>query len=163
MFFRKSKLTSNDNVPAPASPSYVGRNTVFDGTITSDGEVHIDGLVRGTVMAKICIIDSNGTVEGLVEAEEIEVRGRVVGPLRGHHVHLQEGAHVEGDIVSETIAVDNGAHLQGAVWQSSDPLGKTSAPDASHSRRDPSNLLTNPLWNRIEDDGFRPLKAIRPR
>ena len=135
MFFRKRKLTSNDNVPAPASPSYVGRNTVFDGTITSDGEVHIDGLVRGTVMAKICIIDSNGTVEGLVEAEEIEVRGRVVGPLRGHHVHLQEGAHVEGDIVS----------------------------DASHSRRDPSNLLTNPLWNRIEDDGFRPLKAIRPR
>lgn len=156
MFFRKTRLNSNDNAPVDTTPTYVARHTTFEGNLSSDGEIHVDGLVRGSLRARICIIDTNGTVEGETEADQVIVRGRAIGPLRGQHVHLQEGAHVEGDITSETIAVDNGAHLQGAVWRSGD------APSAP-ARREPAVLFNSPLWAKFDDDGLRPLKAVRPR
>jgi cytoskeletal protein CcmA (bactofilin family) len=160
MFFRKRKHTSNDNTPAQVSPTYIGKNTTIDGAITTDGEIHVDGLVRGSISAQICVIDVNGVVEGEVSAEQIIVRGRVMGPLRGVHVHLQDGAHVEGDIQNETIAVDNGAHLHGSVWQSTDPLGTTNATE--QQEREPTGFLSSPLWSSPDDDGFRPLKTVRP-
>lgn len=156
MFFRKTRLNSNDNTPVVTAPTYVARDTTFQGNLSSDGEIHVDGLVRGSLKARVCIIDTNGTVEGETEADQVIVRGRAIGPLRGLHVHLQEGAHVEGDITSETIAVDNGAHLQGAVWRS----GET---QNALPRHEPAALLNNPLWSRFDDDSLRPLKVVRPR
>lgn len=158
MFFRKSKTTGNDNAPVPAAPTYIGRSTTFEGVLITDGELHIDGLVRGSVRAKLCVVDSNGIIEGEAEADEIVVRGRVTGPLRGQHVQLEDGAQVEGDISSETIAVDSGARLQGTVWQTGDALAASTAP-----RSDSHNLFASPLWNGVDDGSFRPLKAIRPR
>ena len=160
MFFRKAKPTSNDNTPLMPPPTHIGRHTTVDGLLTTEGEVQIDGTVRGSVRARMCLVDTGGTVEGDVEADEVVVRGRVVGPIRGNHVHLQEGAEVQGDIVSQTIAVDSGARLQGAVWQSESPLDGQ-VPD-SHGAGAQA-VLGGSLWSSIEDSGYRPLKAIRPR
>ena len=55
-------------------------------------------------------------------ADEVIIRGKVSGPIRGIHVELQAGAHVEGDVVNTTIAIENGAHIHGSVWHSEDPL-----------------------------------------
>ena len=160
MFFRKRKPISNDNTPAVSPPTYIGRNTTIEGLLSSEGEVHIDGMVRGSVRAMMCLVDTGGTVEGDVEAEEVVVRGRVVGPIRGNHVHLQEGAEVHGDIVSQTIAVDNGARLQGAVWQNQNPLDdQVQGSQGANAHA----ALGGSLWSSIEDSSYRPLKAIRPR
>ena len=160
MFFRKAKTTSNDNTPVVQAPTYVGRNTTIEGVISTDGELQINGTVRGSVRARLCFIDSDGTVEGEAEADEVIVRGRVAGPIRGNHVHLREGAQVEGDIISQTIAVDNGARLQGAVWQSASPLDRAEPELPVH---DGHRLLGGSLWSSLEDASYRPLKAIRPR
>ena len=156
MFFRKRKSVGNDNVPGPQEPTIIGQDAVFDGTFTSDGDIHILGTMRGAVSARLCVVEVQGTVEGQISAEEVLVIGRVVGPLRGRHVHLQAGAIVEGDITSETIAIDHGAKLSGSVWHSGNDV-----PALSH---EPAHrLFTGSLWDaKEEDDSVRPLKAVRP-
>lgn len=158
MFFRKQKSAGNDNRAAPSEPTYIAVDCSLDGNIETAGELHIEGMVRGTVRAGTCIIAAGGTVEGEVIAKDVIVRGRVAGPLRATHVHLQSGAVVEGDISSDTIAIDTGARLSGAVWQANreEPLNTSSYGEAPA-------LFSSSLWPERQDDAFRPLKAVRPR
>lgn len=163
MFFRKAKPVGNDNLPAAPATAIISRGMTVEGTIVSDGEVQVDGMVRGSIRASICLIDSHGTVEGDVTAREVIVRGRVSGPIRGIHVHLQDGAQVDGDIVNESITVDSGAQINGAVWRSDDPLG-TAEPEAERfTGSNPALPFTSPLWSGREANDYRPLTAIRPR
>ena len=37
------------------------------------------------------------------------------------------GGHIEGDVVNETISIDNGAYIDGAIRRSDDPLAEAAA------------------------------------
>jgi cytoskeletal protein CcmA (bactofilin family) len=163
MFFRRNKITSNDNSPpAVEAPSIIGVDTVVDGIITTRGEIHVEGTVRGTIDASVCIVGPDGLVEGNVVAEEVIVRGRVTGPIHGIHVDLQAGAHLEGDVVSTSITVQNGAHIQGSIWHSDDPLTARNG-SGRYAAPSPASYLGSPQLATGADDGFRPLKVIKPR
>jgi cytoskeletal protein CcmA (bactofilin family) len=163
MFFRKQKTVGNDNQAPLTPPTLIGSDSRLDGMIETEGEIHIDGIVRGVVKAGTCIVGKDGEVEGEIVADDIVVHGRVIGPLRGNHVHLQAGASVDGDITCDTIAIDNGARLSGAVWQGSEEAEARHAPASGPRRDGSSSLFGETLWSNRPDDDFRPLKAIRPR
>jgi cytoskeletal protein CcmA (bactofilin family) len=163
MFFRKQKATGNDNRPVSVTPTYIGADTAIEGNISAEGEIHIEGSVRGIVTARKCVLLESGTIEGEVNADDVIVHGRVTGPLRASHVHLQNGAIVEGDITSDTIAIETGARLSGAVWQND----RQSEPEPMNGRalmsNDSSGLFSDSLWNHRQNDDNRPLKAVRPK
>ena len=166
MFFKRPKQTLNDNsaLSPPAGPSVIARDTVLEGNISANGEIRIEGSVRGSIRAQVCVIETTGVVEGEVLADEIIVRGRVVGPMRATHAHLHSGADVEGDIVSNTIAIDTGARLQGSVWRSEDSFAnETSNSLATLEPREQPSYLRNPLWAGTDDANYRPIVAVRPR
>lgn len=167
MFFKRSKITSNDNrAPVAAvEPSLVGPGMTIDGNITSQGEVRIEGIVRGTVDAAICVVGRDGQVEGRIIAEEVYVSGTVRGPINGLHVQLESGAHVEGDVVNGSIAVQNGAHIHGSIWHSDNPLDDaTQEETGAKSKPAPAgHFLESPLWGTPQDDAYRPVKVIKPR
>ncbi len=165
MFFRKQKATGNDNRPATSLPTHIGADSVVEGSLVTDGEVQVEGTLRGTLKARVCIVAATGMVEGELDAEDIVVRGRVIGPLRGEHVHLQDGAWVEGDITSVTIAIDTGARLSGAVWQAGSDRNAEQDGRAVPALpyREPSPLFGDSLWGSRPDNDFRPLKAVKPR
>ncbi len=92
------------------------------------GSLQIDGTVNGDVRAHAVVVDSQGVVHGEVIAEEVLVRGRIIGPIRGIHVHVYAGGHVQGDVINETISVDNGAYIDGTIRRSDDPLAEPGSP-----------------------------------
>ncbi len=162
MFFRKQKVAVNDNQLEQAEPTVLGSGTILDGNLTSEGEVRIEGTVRGVVQAQICVVAAGGVVTGEISADTVEIHGRVHGPLRAHHVHLQPGSHVEGDITSATIAIETGAKLSGAVWQD-DQSSRSAALPAPALGTGPSLFSSESLWNGRDDDAYRPLAVARPR
>ncbi|MFM1961091.1 MAG: hypothetical protein RL588_2608 [Pseudomonadota bacterium] len=109
--------------PAPASEpaarnrarpaSLLAQNLVIEGSIQSDSEVQIDGLVRGDVRVERLTIGETGRIEGQVAAETAEVRGRVVGAIIAKQVRLFSSASVEGDITAEQLAIEPGASFEG--------------------------------------------------
>ena len=136
LFGRKKKNTQPARMPqqpVQAEPSFLGRNTVFEGHITCDGELHIDGTVRGTVRAGLCVVDEAGVVHGSVSGDVIHVRGRVLGPIQGSKVLIYAGAHVEGDVFNDSISIENGAYVYGSIRHNATPPPATnghSAPNA---------------------------------
>lgn len=163
MFFRKQRPAGNDNVQERVEVTVVGAGTEIEGNIASDGEVRIEGSVRGLVQAQVCIVATGGRVTGEISAETVEIHGRVHGPIRAGHVHLQTGADVEGDIASATIAIDTGARLSGAVWRGSAPSAAPAALPAPGQSASHSLFSSDSLWASRQEDGYRPLAAVRPR
>lgn len=119
MFFKRKKKpvgTAANMAPAvSAEPSYIGRDTTVEGQLSCEGELHVDGTVRGSVRAQVCVIDVDGVVQGDVSGEVIHVRGRVHGPIQGNSVFIHNGAHVEGDVFHDTISIENGAYVYGSI------------------------------------------------
>jgi len=114
----------NRSKPAIASArplSSFGAGLLMEGNITGNGDLHLDGTVRGDVKVGHLIVGESGNIEGKVEAETIEVRGRIVGSITGKQIKLQATAYVEGDITHDQLAIDVGAFFQGRCLQSRRP------------------------------------------
>jgi cytoskeletal protein CcmA (bactofilin family) len=124
MIFKRSKAPVPKQPAINAEPSYIARDTTVHGDLMSEGEIHIDGAVHGSVRAHTCLIDRRGEVRGEVTADVIYVRGRVVGPIYGIHVQIEAGAHVEGDVTNETISIENGAFVLGSIRHAQPAPGK---------------------------------------
>ncbi|ESQ84352.1 hypothetical protein AEAC466_08335 [Asticcacaulis sp. AC466] len=97
--------------------SSFGGGLLIEGNITGTGDLHLDGTVRGDVKVAHLVVGESGNIEGKVEAETIEIRGRIVGSITGKQIKLQATAYVEGDITHDQLAIDVGAFFQGRCLQ----------------------------------------------
>ena len=100
-----------------AGASAIGSGLIVEGNVNGNGDLHLDGTVKGDVRCTNLTVGESGNIEGKVEAESIEVRGRIVGAISGKQVKLQATAYVEGDITHEQLAIDVGAYFQGRCLQ----------------------------------------------
>ena len=128
----------------PTEPSFIARDTSFEGNVSSDGEIHIDGEMRGSIRAHTCLVDSHGEVHGGISAQFVVVRGRVIGPITAAQVTIQAGAHVEGNVINENIIIENGAHVIGSITRSTSaaaPITKDRFLDLGADVADDENIL----------------------
>ncbi len=104
-------------VPTGRGLSTLSSDLVFEGNVSGAGDLQIDGQVKGDVRVGRLIVGETGAVEGNVQADYIEVRGRIVGGVQGKQVKLVATAYVDGDITAEQLSIDVGAFFQGRVAQ----------------------------------------------
>ena len=91
----------------------LSENLTVEGNLLSDGEVQIDGVVRGDVRVGKLTLGETGHVEGQIFCEVVEIRGRVIGSITAKQVKLLGTAYVDGDITHEQLAMETGAFFQG--------------------------------------------------
>jgi cytoskeletal protein CcmA (bactofilin family) len=177
MFFKKPAKPVRQNAMAAAKPntpvdisggepSYIGRDTAIDGHLSTDGEIHIDGSIRGGVRARICVIDLHGVVQGEVAAEVVHVRGRVIGPIQGAKVYIHAGAHVEGDVYQDSISIENGAYVYGTIRHNNPPPGLAPVFSASDAKTPALDGPRPPAPADSADDGFmegQPMRVVHSR
>ena len=107
-----------------AAPSIISSDLTIAGTLTSTGDVQIDGRVEGDVNSAGLVIGDKAFIHGDVTAEEVTVRGRVQGAIRARKVLLASTCHVEGNILHEAFAVETGAYFEGNCRHADNPLGE---------------------------------------
>ena len=114
MFNSKSKSDNNEE-NLPASASMIGAGTTLKGDITSNGDLRIDGTLKGNIIgsAKV-IIGANGLVEGDVSGQQADIMGKVVGSIRVKELlQLKNGSLVEGNISAGKLQVEPSAVFNG--------------------------------------------------
>jgi cytoskeletal protein CcmA (bactofilin family) len=119
-------------------PSIIGEDLSITGNVTSKGEIQVDGEIQGDIHCGSLLLGDKSQVIGSVIAEDIVVRGRVVGSVRGLRVTLQAQSHVEGDIFHQSLAIEQGAYFEGKSRRSDDPLAEVKTGPGSPSRADKS-------------------------
>ncbi len=114
--FNKSKTTADGEAspPAPArKPSVVGSDMRIIGDVISDGEVRIDGRLEGDIKCRNVTISEAAELRGNVDAEELTLRGSVVGTVRAKVVRLMATSLMMGDVAHEVLKVEAGAKVEG--------------------------------------------------
>ncbi|MCK0167073.1 polymer-forming cytoskeletal protein [Jannaschia sp. S6380] len=112
--------------------SSLSSDLIIKGDIKTSGDIQVEGEVEGNIQAHLLTVGEGAVVRGEVIADDIVVNGRVIGRVRGLKVRLTSTARVEGDIIHKTIAIESGAHFEGAVQRQDDPLGGAPKSGAVH-------------------------------
>jgi cytoskeletal protein CcmA (bactofilin family) len=160
MLFRNFRKKTNSAAAGNrrAGPSIITEDVVIEGNLISGGELQIDGTVNGDVRAHSVVVDAQGVIHGEVVADEVLVRGRIIGPIRGVHVHVYAGGHIEGDVINETISIDNGAYVDGAIRRSDDPLAEP-PPQYDPQYEQPAEQRQ---FGVLDEQGYRPVQFKTP-
>jgi cytoskeletal protein CcmA (bactofilin family) len=111
--------TKPHNAAAPSSArSRLGRGFTVTGQIEAEGELVIQGRVRGRIDGDRVLLGAGSDVEGDIVAREVSVAGRFNGRIFALDVTVQASADVEGRIFHHTIAVEQGARIDGRMpWR----------------------------------------------
>jgi cytoskeletal protein CcmA (bactofilin family) len=106
-----------------SAPSIISADLVVNGTLTSTGDIQIDGRVEGDVHSSGLVIGDKAHIQGEILADDVTVRGHVHGSIRARKVLLCSTSHVEGNILHEAFSVEHGAFFEGNCRHSDNPLG----------------------------------------
>ena len=93
----------------------IGQSTYIEGLIKSDGNIRVDGRIKGTVnTAATFIIGVTGVVEGQSQAYNITISGKYDGGIVcNEKLILEANSNVTGDINTKRLVIDDGAIFNG--------------------------------------------------
>jgi cytoskeletal protein CcmA (bactofilin family) len=120
MFSRVSKpaQSSNNGETARSAlkssvPSIISADLRINGDLVCSGDVQVDGWVEGDIQSRNIVIGEGATVHGSLQAETVRICGLVNGQVKADSVVLEKSAKVTGDILHKSLAIEQGAFLEG--------------------------------------------------
>ena len=96
-------------------PSIISPDLKIVGDLKSDGEIQIDGTVKGDIKGHMLTVGEQGKVDGSTVAETVRIFGTVNGRVQAKTVRLDKSAKVTADITHETLTIEAGAYFEGKV------------------------------------------------
>jgi cytoskeletal protein CcmA (bactofilin family) len=105
----------------------VGQQTRVDGDLTFTGGLHIDGRVRGNVIAgegstSVLTVSEHGSIEGDVRVPNVILNGSVTGDVRSsERIELAAKARITGDVHYNLIEMAMGAEVNGSLLHQNEP------------------------------------------
>jgi len=98
--------------------AWVGKSVAFKGELLSAEDMVLEGQVEGTINVRdhSLTVGPDADIRADIVGKIVIIRGRVKGQIiASKKIHLHGTASVEGDLSSPTIAIDEGAWLEGQV------------------------------------------------
>jgi cytoskeletal protein CcmA (bactofilin family) len=96
----------------------LGRGSEFEGKLTFEGTVRIDGKLSGEVFSDdVLVVGEGAVVQAEVDVGEIIVQGTVIGNVRARRgVEIHAPGRVKGDITTPTLQIDKGVVFEGRCF-----------------------------------------------
>jgi cytoskeletal protein CcmA (bactofilin family) len=116
----------------------IGKSVVIKGELSGSEDLYVDGQVEGSIelQGNSLTIGPHGQVRANVNAKSVIVQGKMEGNIRSsQRTELRKTAVVSGDIVTERVAIEEGAFFKGKVDIQKD-MQKTGSQTVS-SKSDP--------------------------
>ena len=106
MFTSKTKSDQISN--QPQGTSLIGTGTTITGDIASNGDVRIDGVLKGNIRGTArVVIGESGCVEGDVEGLQADIMGKVHGKIFIRELlNLRGNASIKGDIRAGKLQIE---------------------------------------------------------
>ncbi|MEQ9448077.1 MAG: polymer-forming cytoskeletal protein [Rhodospirillaceae bacterium] len=132
----------SDVATIKAVPSIISADLSVEGNLVSNGEVQVDGTVKGDIQCKALIVGAKGSVTGEVSAQTVRMHGSIKGMIRAKSVFLASTARMSGDVEHESLAIEPGAYMEGHCKRIAEPAVAT-APAEPQRRAEASVPASN--------------------
>jgi len=113
-----------------SNTTLISRDTEIVGDIKFSGNLDIEGLVRGDILAlsgkdAVVRIVDKGRVEGDIRAPSVIINGAIVGDVySSKHLELAAKAKVEGNVHYNQVEMVIGAEVNGSLKHSTEQSAK---------------------------------------
>ncbi len=124
----------------------IGQNTEIRGDVHFTGGLHIDGRVKGNVLAdddgSVLSLSERGEIVGEVRVPNVVLNGAVNGDVyAAHHIELAAKARVTGNVYYKIIEMARGAEVNGNLVHRTDNADKAPAKTPEKSPEKPADKL----------------------
>jgi len=115
MFKGNKETMASGNVNSPDKLNRIVAGTSIEGEIISEGNIRIDGKVKGTVSTKgRLVIGPDGNIEGNITCSNADVEGVLEGTIKvSELLTLKSTAKLQGDIITAKLSIEPGAVFGG--------------------------------------------------
>jgi cytoskeletal protein CcmA (bactofilin family) len=112
--------------------SILAQGCKFKGEITASGTFRVEGEFEGTIRKpENLVVGKSGIVRGDVEVKNAIIGGKLHGNIIAENkIELQGGSHVEGDIKTRRLVIDEGVYFEGNC-----SMGAKNAPGAQQGAK----------------------------
>jgi cytoskeletal protein CcmA (bactofilin family) len=140
-----NSTTAGKGTNVPAAPvsskaaACISQGIKIKGEVVGSEDLFVDGTVEGkiTIANAIVTVGPNARVKAEIFSRELVLRGRAEGKFTAsERIQIWSTAHVEGDLKSDRVAIEEGAEVRGKVEVGKDS-GST-AEAAGHGKRSQS-------------------------
>ena len=97
----------------PAGLSVMSAALTVIGQLQSAGAIQIDGRVEGDIRGHMVKIGNDAVIKGMVYGEGVELAGTIDGKIEAKTVVLTRTARMSGDIIHQTLRIEQGAQFEG--------------------------------------------------
>ena len=105
--------------PRPEKPSaehsIIPADLKITGDLVSSGDIHVEGVIHGTITCRTLTLTGQPVIKGSVKAETVRVCGTFDGKIEAKKVTLTKAARMTGEIYYETLEIEPGALFEGKV------------------------------------------------
>lgn len=114
-------MLKREDLGTPAIPAtsdlnaLLGRGSEFEGKLTFEGTVRIDGKFNGSIVTKdVLVVGDGAVVSAEIECGTVIVHGQIVGNIKAKNaVELHAPAKVKGNIETPTLMIEKGVTFDG--------------------------------------------------
>lgn len=103
-----------------AMPAIVAADLRITGNLSSDGDIQVEGAIKGDVKGRTLTVGDGGSIQGKIVAEEVMVRGKIKGQIKAKKVNLTRSASVTADIEFISLGIEEGADFEGNIKRMAD-------------------------------------------
>src|SRR5687767_14529371 len=96
----------------------LGRGSEFEGKLTFEGTVRIDGKLSGEIFSDdVLVVGEGAEVHAQIDVGEIIVQGTIVGNIKAKKsVVIHAPGRVRGDITTPSLQIDKGVIFEGRCY-----------------------------------------------
>jgi cytoskeletal protein CcmA (bactofilin family) len=111
---KREELTSVPTVTGDLN-ALLGRGSEFEGKLTFEGTVRIDGKFTGTIVTNdVLVVGEGAKIQAEINCGTIIVHGEIQGDVKAKTaVELHHPARVKGNIETPSLMIEKGVSFEG--------------------------------------------------
>ncbi|WP_053979244.1 bactofilin family protein [Marinagarivorans algicola] len=149
----KSKsFLSGMKADGSGSSSYIGKNIQFRGELIGAEDLHVEGVVDGTVSmgGQNLSIGRGGLVSANIHAQTVLVNGTLQGDVFADDlIEICKTARVQGNLIAPRIKLADGGKFRGTIDMVTGEQGKQDRYNEFKSKLSSSHTLSEEMVNAL--------------
>jgi cytoskeletal protein CcmA (bactofilin family) len=125
-------MLKREDLPTPQAPSselnaLLGRGSEFDGKLTFEGTVRIDGNFTGSIVTSdVLVVGEGARINAEISCGTLIVHGEIQGNIRAKAlVEFHQPARVRGNVETPALVIEKGVTFEGQCKMENLAGGKT--------------------------------------
>lgn len=113
-------MLKREDLPTPQAPSselnaLLGRGSEFDGKLTFEGTVRIDGKFTGSIVTSdVLVVGEGARINAEISCGTLIVHGEIQGNIRAKAlVEFHTPARVRGNVETPALVIEKGVTFEG--------------------------------------------------